>query len=463
MASASLDLNPQLHPEQSKLSSQEILAEQAHYHKVLSAYKNYLQHSLANHRKRKRDFLTLPARHRQLVSPAWHEKWDVIATCIRVNAAFINQVISGQDDLMEFDGDEGPLPNTGHSHDCRHGHDHSNGHSHSHDHISDEASSPAPRHTHDNSHPPVPHAETPPPHHSHIHGATPNHNTSNSNSSVRQAQPTEADMDKVRSTIRQFVRDWSEEGCAERDAVYKPMTDALEKAFERVPTDQRGALSVLIPGAGLGRLAFDVAQKGFSCQGNEFSFFMLIASNFVLNRLHEPHQCTIYPWVHSLSNATTSSNQLHPVRIPDVLPGNIPKGCDFSMTAGDFIEIYSSAEHTGRWSAVLTCFFLDTAHNIIDYIEIIHNVLADGGVWINCGPLLYHFEGIPGEVSLELSLDEVMDIVQKVGFDVIEQRFIPSTYATNPSSMLKYQYNCSFFVAVKKPRIGEEPVERTTI
>ena len=41
---------------------------------------------------------------------------------------------------------------------------------------------------------------------------------------------------------------------------------------------------MLVPGAGLGRLAFEIARCGYSCQGNEFSLFMLFASNFVLNR-----------------------------------------------------------------------------------------------------------------------------------------------------------------------------------
>lgn len=45
-----------------------------------------------------------------------------------------------------------------------------------------------------------------------------------------------------------------------------------------------GSVKVLVPGAGLGRLAFEIARKGYQCQGNEFSLFMLFASNFVLNR-----------------------------------------------------------------------------------------------------------------------------------------------------------------------------------
>lgn len=43
-------------------------------------------------------------------------------------------------------------------------------------------------------------------------------------------------------------------------------------------------IRILVPGAGLGRLAHEIARLGFTCQGNEWSFYMLCASHFVLNR-----------------------------------------------------------------------------------------------------------------------------------------------------------------------------------
>ncbi len=49
------------------------------------------------------------------------------------------------------------------------------------------------------------------------------------------------------------------------------------------------SISVLVPGAGLGRLAFEIARRGYTCQGNEFSLFMLFASNFVLNKWVKKH------------------------------------------------------------------------------------------------------------------------------------------------------------------------------
>ena len=43
------------------------------------------------------------------------------------------------------------------------------------------------------------------------------------------------DMDKLKSTIKQFVRDWSEVGQAERDTCYLPIIKEIQRLF---PSDQ---------------------------------------------------------------------------------------------------------------------------------------------------------------------------------------------------------------------------------
>jgi len=70
-------------------------------------------------------------------------------------------------------------------------------------------------------------------------------------------------------------------------------------------------------------------------------------------------------------------------KIPDVLPRDLPSTAGFSMCAGDFVEIYR--HQPAEWDCIVTCFFIDTAHNVIDYIEIIEGALKPGGVWINLG------------------------------------------------------------------------------
>uniref|UniRef100_A0A8C7YQR7 Carnosine N-methyltransferase n=1 Tax=Oryzias sinensis TaxID=183150 RepID=A0A8C7YQR7_9TELE len=220
------------------------------------------------------------------------------------------------------------------------------------------------------------------------------------------------DMDKLKSTIKQFVRDWSEVGQAERDSCYRPIIEEVQRLF---PCDQYDVskVSVLVPGAGLGRLAWEIAQLGYTCQGNEWSFFMLFSSNFVLNRCEK--------------------------RLPD--------NSDFSMVAGDFVEVYTEPE---SWDCVATCFFIDTAHNVLEYLEKIWKILKPGGAWINLGPLLYHFENMANELSIELCYEDIRAAMVKLGFIVeVEKESMQTTYTENDRSMLRYVYDCVFFVARK--------------
>ncbi|KAJ3147167.1 hypothetical protein HDU89_005764 [Geranomyces variabilis] len=260
---------------------------------------------------------------------------------------------------------------------------------------------------------------------------------------------SEADMDKVKSTLRQFARDWSEEGRNERHSTYEPIIAELEARFAHLAVEDRGRVKVLVPGAGLGRLAFDIVKRGFSCQGNEFSMFMLLGSHFILNRSKHPKQFTIYPWIHSFSNHLNVESQLCPIQIPDVAISDIAGSAEFSMVAGDFLEVYGSQEHEGAWDAIVTCFFIDTAKNPLDYIDTMRKALKPGGVWINMGPLLYHWEGMERETSIELTLEELKSIVVTKGFVLENERMVRTTYASNLAGMLKYVYDCAFFCAVK--------------
>lgn len=102
------------------------------------------------------------------------------------------------------------------------------------------------------------------------------------------------DIDKARSTLRQFYRDWSADGAAEREACYGPVKRAL--AEERAKHSDVQHLKVLVPGAGLGRLVFDLCAEGFDTEGNEISYHQLLASSYILNFCHSAEQHTIYPW-----------------------------------------------------------------------------------------------------------------------------------------------------------------------
>ena len=117
------------------------------------------------------------------------------------------------------------------------------------------------------------------------------------------------------------------------------------------------------------------------------------------------------------------------------------------------MEVYTESEQRERWQAVVTSYFIDTGRNVFDYIATIYHVLPIGGHWLNIGPLLYHFSEMQGEVSVELSKDELRNVVTSFGFDIVREDDMPSTYNANDRSMLNVSYNCFFFHAVKTGRL----------
>ncbi|NP_001305164.1 uncharacterized protein LOC100381551 isoform 1 [Zea mays] len=258
------------------------------------------------------------------------------------------------------------------------------------------------------------------------------------------------DVDKVRCIVRNIVRDWGDEGQKERDECYKPILEELNRLFPN-RSDQRPP-SCLVPGAGLGRLALDISSLGFVSQGNEFSYYMLICSNFILNHTQEANEWSIYPWIHSNCNSLSDNDQLRPVSFPDIHPSSAGITEGFSMCAGDFVEVYSEESQESAWDAVVTCFFLDTAHNIVEYIEIISKVLKDGGVWINLGPLLYHFAdsyGPDDDMSIELSLEDVKKVAYHYGFTMEVEKMIETTYTANMKAMMQNRYRAAFWTMRK--------------
>ncbi|KAL9336020.1 hypothetical protein Peur_070508 [Populus x canadensis] len=207
------------------------------------------------------------------------------------------------------------------------------------------------------------------------------------------------DVDKVRCIIRNIVRDWAAEGQKERDQCYKPILEELNSLFPS------------------------------RCN----------------KRTQNAGEWTIYPWIHSNCNSLSDSDQLRPVSFPDIHPASAGITEGFSMCGGDFVEVYSDPSPR-VWDAVVTCFFIDTAHNIVEYIEIISRILKDGG----------GMYGQEDEMSIELSLEDVKCVAFNYGFEVEKEKTIETTYTTNPRSMMQNRYFAAFWTMRKKSAAVEK-------
>ncbi|MCJ1416405.1 hypothetical protein MMC32_002740 [Xylographa parallela] len=301
-----------------------------------------------------------------------------------------------------------------------------------------------------------------------------------------------SDMDKARSTIQQLYRDWSAEGAAERSKSFEPVLLNLVDLF---PVEDKGTIKVLVPGSGLGRLVFEVCNLGFEVEGNEISYHQLMTSNWILNKVVADQHFNLYPFALTFSNHINREHQFQCVKIPDVHPGTeldlsssgMPTHASqrMSMTAADFVVLYGDEKNHQKFDAVVTVFFLDTAPNVMRYIEVVHNCLKNGGYWINLGPLLWHFEetrgppvererprqnsaeeealartrtaierqakvGINEPGSVELTNEEVLLLVERMGFKIQSHRLQEETgYTQDPESMLRSLYSVSHWVARK--------------
>ena len=182
------------------------------------------------------------------------------------------------------------------------------------------------------------------------------------------------------------------QGKQERELCYKPMKDALIEYFAAVAPEARSSsqfcreviasddhpirrtLRVLVPGAGLGRLAYDVAKLGMHISAHtivifniwesrirlprqrilalhafilifcfeqvrllhlvSIAFSLFLSLILSLDRTDEINKHTFYPYVHSLSNVLNKESVLRTISIPDVLPSDLPRGSNFSLVAG---------------------------------------------------------------------------------------------------------------------------------
>jgi len=269
-------------------------------------------------------------------------------------------------------------------------------------------------------------------------------------------------LTKVRSSLHQLAREWSADGIEERKRSFQPLVDYLLKYVEVSPDKK-----VLVPGAGLGRLCLEIVGCGYSCQGNEFSYQMLVLSNLILNELNDRNSIEIFPWIHNPSNMKAFGDSVKSVQIPDKCAceylkqgtrnGHQP---ELSMSAGEFLQVYKDQKE--EWDSVVTCFFLDTAPNVLEYIKVIHSCLRPGGVWINGGPLLWHWQSNEPksyqkshddkryDESVELSYEEVKGIAENYGFLIKEEKWENCGYTSNADSMLRSTYEVVQFVAIKK-------------
>ena len=208
--------------------------------------------------------------------------------------------------------------------------------------------------------------------------------------------------DCASQVMAHITRDWTRLGRLVRQRTYDWCRDQLAS---RLAIGD----SILVPGAGLGRLAYDLACDGYSVEANEISLLMASAAYAILQR---KVQGTLHPFLMDFfTNEVDSEWRYEGIPFPDETIGDMSGSLSF--TVGDFVEAYSKISHRHH-DGIVTCFFLDTATNIYEYLWTIYNVLRQGGVWVHVGPLQWH-----RNARLHPSANELKGLVESFGFEIV--------------------------------------------
>ena len=235
-------------------------------------------------------------------------------------------------------------------------------------------------------------------------------------------------------------RDWTIERKNEREKNYIPIINMVQK-FLKPETN------ILIPGAGLLRLGYELAKLGYNIDANDYYFYNVILCDYIFN-YSKKNQFCYQPLIRSFSNYLTEDAVFKKYSFPDEDINLEGKG-KMKMLCGDFTKLYNDVSN--YYDCVITCFFIDTAKNIFEYIEVIERVLKKGGIWINFGPLSYHWVGYEKLPSIEFPYDILKQVIQNYGFEFINEETKKTVIYCEIEDFMKNDvFNCIFFTARKK-------------
>ena len=255
------------------------------------------------------------------------------------------------------------------------------------------------------------------------------------------------DLHQITSALKSACRDWTAIGDLERHQTYNIVVEAVK---EYLPENA----VVCVPGAGLCRLAVEIASSGFRTIANENSLIMVIFARIAMKR---KRMFRVFPFCHQLSGLDNFRDALLSAQFPEAVirerengegivdPVTLLEQERLMLMAGGFELLKDHLAN--ECDAVVTCYFIDVVKNIQDTIEAIYQLLKPSGYWINIGPMLLHDS--EDEFFTSAALDDLTLMAQRARFQIIKEDRVETSYIVNPKAHIRTLYRCKFFVARK--------------
>jgi len=254
--------------------------------------------------------------------------------------------------------------------------------------------------------------------------------------------------ESLEQVLFHLQRDWGDMPSARnvRDSLYR---DGVLKLATRFLSSSGPTRSkVLVPGAGLGRLAVELAAQGLQVETNEVSNIMVAALAGVVRSLSEKQQSqqtskyAFYPYLSSpMMDEWSYDFRVREVHLAGEDANHLVEWLSrgdgshpITVQMGDFIQVYSDSKYAESFDCVVTSFFIDCSLDILRTVALISQILVPGGVWINTGPLHYH----SNNTITPFSHDLLQEIICAGGFAVEhEERIGPLSYSGEEAYSMK--------------------------
>ena len=242
-----------------------------------------------------------------------------------------------------------------------------------------------------------------------------------------------------------ITREWTKEHEKEREESFGTIINEVKKYFE-INSNKKEKYKFLVPGDALCRLGYELASLGYDVESNDYCFYCGIIVDFLFNHCKK-NECMFLPFIRTFSNFFSEDAVFKEFTFPDVDIDLKNKG-QLKLTIGDFTFAY--LKYKNYFDCVVTSFFIDTARNVLGYIEIIHNILKEGGVWINFGTLSYMWSNYDYELSIELPYDKLKETIVNFGFEFVNDEIKKKVVYGKMDDFMKNSYFDCVFFTVKK-------------
>jgi hypothetical protein len=239
---------------------------------------------------------------------------------------------------------------------------------------------------------------------------------------------------RVRHLLPALAREWTSDGDVERKQSFGLISELVGKYLQ-------SKSNILVPGASLGRLSHELATLEHQVTAVEDDLLKSVTYQF----LRSASTACFYPYILNTCNRRNPEDHAVALKFPD--DAEIIKS-PVNYVTDDFFQWATESEQ--KFDAIATSFFLDACDtSIVKLTKIFSLLLKQGGVWINFGSLQYEGDVRRDGHVYEASAEEVLMVVSKCGFELLEHGFVKTSYMANPRSLMFSEHDALFFVARK--------------